>query len=474
MGDSREFVAAVATVIVAFAAGAAAALWGYWLLIPAGVAIVGLLAVMAWRRSGMDPVPVAPNVVLLVLPAIIAAATISFSGAFFVTAFVGVIAFWMKRPAGSELVTLTWRCAILPVVGLVIVLRPNPPSTVYTAAFWVLGCIVLARAVYLSASTSSALTSLVDGIGLFLVASVVLRIAGFEGFTGRTAGLDNDLIGGERVTFPLSNSLTATPMMAAVYIAAVVPVLMVHRHRLLRLGAVGCGVYIIALADARASLVGALLLAGFVLLLPRVFRVVAPWIVTAALIVPFVYGYIQDVLTTTWLARPGEKLGTLNGRDRIWSRALTFYADRVDWWHQMVGYGSYGQAASGASGSYNRGFEGFGDRSLITPHNSVLQVLFDGGWLAAGVFAVTLVAMAWALRSMNLAGLSMLVALSIVGVTEVALSPAHAQPTWWILMALGVAAFAREGRIVSAIHDKKPRHSKVSDGAGLGGLRQAG
>jgi hypothetical protein len=115
----------------------------------------------------------------------------------------------------------------------------------------------------------------------------------------------------------------------------------------------------------------------------------------------------------------------------------------------MVGFGSFGHTASGVSATYRRLFgRSYSDYGLATPHNSVLQILFDGGWVIGIAFAVTICYMALSLSrrssAIDLAGLAMLVALSIVGVTEVALSPAHSQPTWWVLVALGMIVFSQE------------------------------
>jgi hypothetical protein len=151
-----------------------------------------------------------------------------------------------------------------------------------------------------------------------------------------------------------------------------------------------------------------------------------------------------------WLSRSGEDLGTLGGRSYIWSQSINFYQDRIDWIHQMFGFGSFGVAASSASTTYSATFVGKLDRdlSLKSPHSSTLELLFDGGWVIGILFAATIVYMAWVLSrrtsAIDLAGLGMLTALSFVGIGEVTLSPGHAQATWWVLLILGTIAFSRE------------------------------
>ncbi|MGE2689159.1 O-antigen ligase family protein [Mycolicibacterium pulveris] len=445
--------------------GSLVATLGDWLLVLMAVALLAILLSAAWRRGGRNFGPgttpvVTPNLMLIALPTILAGSLISLYAGIYAITLVAIVSL-CTRKARNDRLKLAWPCAILPVAALVIVLRPNGPSSALNVLFFAMASIAIARAVYLSTSKSSALVSLVDGTGVLLVASVILWSAGFDGPRDRTAGLENSLTGGERVVFPLSNSLAATPAIAAVYIAAVIPTLIAYRrYRVFRLFAAACGVAIFILSDSRVSLASALVLSACVLLAPRFFRGSAPWLIGATLFVPFIYGYIQDTVGrimvavssyVPWVIRPGEEVSTLNSRDYIWSQSVTFYAERLDWVDRMFGFGSYGHVDSGASAYYYHNFSGLGrDDRLMTPHSSILQILFDGGWLVACILAVTIVYMAWVLsrRSsyIGLVGLAMLGALSIVGITEVALSPGHAQPTWWVLVALSMIVFSQEPR----------------------------
>jgi hypothetical protein len=407
-----------------------------------------------------------PNFILVALPSVLSTAAISRPLSVYATVALGLVAFAM-RP-NSRLI-LTWECAILPVAAIAIVARPNYPTTGFSVVFFCLGCIVLARAIYVSTSRASAITSLIDGVGLFLAVSVGLFELGIRGTQERTAGLENSLTGGVRAFFPLSGSLGATPAMAAVYLAAVMPILITQRGgRWARLLCVGAALSIFILSDTRASLLGALFLAAWVLLAPRMFRRLAPWLVGTSMAVALIYTYIQAAVGylmvaasdyVPWLVRQGEKPATLNGRDFIWSNSVSYYVSQIDWIRQMIGFGAYGHAASGASSTYNSGFRGFGDRRLITPHNSTIQLLFDGGWLITGTVVTTLIITALLLARrttpVDLAALATLVALAVVGITEVGLSPGHAQPTWWILLALNVITFT-SGRQVET-------NSRLSD-----------
>lgn len=471
--------------VLAISAGAASVVIGYWLLLMVAIAVVALLIRLEWsgsrgRDKGVTRVVISPNYGLIVMPTLLGTSAISLPvGIALITAVV-LASFSMKSERDVRL-QLTWAAMILPIASAFIVFRSNYPSTAMHVIFFVLSCIALARLVTLSESRSSAIASLIDGAGIYAIASVGLWAIGLSAVTYRTAGLDNALTGGDRVVFPLANSLAATPNMAAIYCVAVVPMLLAsNRNRSLRLVALVCCAIIFALSDARVSLIGAIILVGFVVILPRVFRVMAPVLVGVSLAAPFFYASIQEWVgygvaeaseRMPWLIRPGEEASTLNQRDFIWAQSLDFYSHRIDWVRQMFGFGAYGHAESGASSSYAGRFAGLGsDDKLMTPHNSALQLLFDGGWLIAlviglVVFVVTLI---YARRAGTspyfLGGLGAVVMLAIVSATEIASSPGHAQPTWWTLLALSLVAFSREGFRADPglVHNTEPcsRHTR--------------
>lgn len=458
--------------------GAAAVLYEWWLVLPFFLVVIGIVAngkllgrnIQA-QVSAQGQICVNP--VLVVLPTALASSSVNQgvgAGAAAVAAF-GAI--WLRTRNPN--LQLTWFCAILPLLAVVIVMRPNHPSTVYTLVFVVIGLLATVLAIQNSNTKLDAIVSLYGGIGLFLVASLLLWLAGFVGTTDRTAGLENSITGGQRVIFPLSASLGATPGTAAVYLAAAVPVLViVRRYRMLHILTAICATAIIILSDSRVSLLTAIALTIFVLLAPRLFRAAAPWVACFVLVLPFIYQKIQTAVAALstevpWLIRPDEQAGTLARRDFIWAQSLEFYATRIDWFHQMFGFGSSGHVKSGASAYYSNHFAGLNsDSSLLTPHNSMLQILFDGGWLVSCIFAVVIFCLAWKLSHQespfSLITLCLVVALTIVGVTEVALSPTHAQgqPCWWLLAALTIVVFSRERAVCQK---SEPAGDRILDAA---------
>lgn len=450
--------------------------WGTWALLAMSLAVVGLAFIASQRPWRVDDVDrtFASNVVLILLPTVLAGASVSRRGA---AVLIG-LALWaflgQRHPGGLR---LTLPCTILPALGLFIVLRINYPSTPMTLAVFALSAVTLARAIQLSESKYGAVVALVDGLGIFLAASLILWTVGVSGIKERTAGLDNSLTGGSRVIFPLSTSLATTPAVAALYIVASVPILIgIRRHRLFRLIGVACAFTITVLSDSRMSLVAAVLLGMLILLSPTLFRSAAVWIMAISLITPFVYPQIKAAVAWStmlasqyipWVIRRNEDIGTLNAREQIWDRLLWFYQHRVGWVEQIVGFGSNGQVASGASSYYGYGASGFSnDRRLLTAHNSILQTLLDGGWIGAVALAGTMLFMAWKLSqrssSSHFVALSILVALTIVGTTEVSLSASQAQLTYWVLIGLAFITFAKDESVdtnrLSAVHIERQRN----------------
>lgn len=313
------------------------------------------------------------------------------------------------------------------------------------------------RGIYTSSSKASALVSLHDGVGILIVASVLLWLSGFG--SGGSYGFGKNVItGGERILFPLTSTLAIAPTIAAAYIVTT-PMIMkaTRRYRVFRVAALLAAGCILVQSDRRSALFAVAFIAIVTVAAPRTFRRLAPWVIGVVLTSPILVAVIPAAGGLSFLVsglltplqRTNEDISTLNGRSNIWTRSLEFYEDRIDFLHQTFGYGTSGQVESGASSAYASMFSGLGrERYSTSPHSTVLQVLFDGGWVTAISFTVLLICaalvMARGVSPLGLAGLSMLTAMSFVGATENTLAPYLTAIPFWMTAVIVTVAFSRE------------------------------
>lgn len=396
-----------------------------------------------------------PNLALIGLPTAVSLFNHTHYGA----VAVALIILWeLGRAQGlNKRLNASWLCAVLPALSIFIMFRPNDPTTPIDVIFFAMVLVAVVGAVYISNSRAEALVSLHDGVGVLLASSVALWLAGFQtaivGEFGR-----NVLTGGERVLFPLSNTLAAAPTVAAAYIAALPLVMSANRrYRIGRLVALIAGSFILVQSDRRSALAAVAFALVILVLAPRMFRRLAPWATGIALTLPFLTTYsntLNSLITSTErLANPfrrvGEDTGSFNGRLQIWEKSLHFYQSQIEPLHQMFGFGTWGHVKSGASSTYSSIFAGLSrERAMKSPHSSLLQVIFDGGWVAAVGFTSILIGAAWVMsrrRSLtDLAGLAMLTVTSQVAGTENLLAPAPSSIPFWMTLVIVTITFSRE------------------------------
>lgn len=414
----------------------------------------GLLQASRRQRSRQDRVDdgVIPNVPLIALPTAAALVNIHLSTAVVALGLVATASLMAVGPTANRL-HLTVASLIFPVGGMAITLRTNLPETQIGTIYSAVVCIVTALVASKSHSRSSAIVSLIDGVGLLLLAAIALRLAGIGGRGNAPVVMGNFLTGGERVFFTLTGSLINGPTLGAAYLVAAIPLIRwTRRYRTYRLVAVAGALYVLAQGDRRSALFTVILLLALAILTPRLLRKFAPWAIALALTGPFILkltGSLPERLSFTQFQRVGEHDSeSLNDRLQIWSRSLEFFGDKVDWYHQTIGYGTSGQLTSGAWTTYRNFFAGISGPAK-SPHSSVIQMLFDGGWFSASGFVISIVCLAYVMScrtsTADLASLAMLTLMSIVATTEPILAPGYPHPVWWTVMALGLIGFAKEG-----------------------------
>lgn len=396
-----------------------------------------------------------PNWALVALPTAISVFTFHY-GAALVIVLITLGGFITDKHDNRRL-SPTWRCAVLPAGALLIILRPNYPTAEIDVVFFLLVLIAISNAIYRSNSRAAAIISLHDGVGVLLIVSVALWFMGFNTGVAYNFG-KNVITGGDRILFPITSTLAMAPTMAAAYIVAL-PMIMIttRRYQVFRVTALLAAACILVESDRRSALFAVVFVVVLMIPAPWIFRRIAPWIIGIALTSPILIAAfpalsaLSGVLSglVTPFQRTREDISTLNGRSGIWTKSLEFYQDRFDFLHQMFGYGTWGQVKSGASSAYTGIFAGlYRDRALKSPHSTLLQVLFDGGWITAISFTMVLYGAARMLATdssrIDLAGLSMLTAMSFVGATENTLGPHLTAVPFWITAVIVTVAFSRE------------------------------
>lgn len=337
------------------------------------------------------------------------------------------------------------------------------PSNAQSAIFLALAFMVLLRACSRT-TRHAAVTSLIDGVGLYLIVNVAAyHVLGMRsaGAVLRTGGLQS-ADGGVRVLYPLATSLNLPPIMAAAFLSASLLLLERGGRRVFRLLAVAASVVVLVGAESRTALIVAALTAVASLTASRILRGLAVPVTIGSLVFVFIYPAISKTVVTPLVTAMAEIIpalsrnsignsdASLNGREIIWFQASRFWVERTSDWGRIFGYGAQGQYESRASRTYAYIFgSSVRDPYMTSTHNSALQQLFDGGIVGAVCLVVAVIACVrlWVIRSRvnephTAAALAMSVSLVISSVTEVSLAPGMGQETLLVFIGLLVAACA--------------------------------
>jgi hypothetical protein len=449
----------IGVLVAALALGVFAGLEPLWAAL--GLSAVAFMALLNRtykkfiRGRTVNAAPWSP--VLLAFPLVCSLRAVNSTLALVGMAGLLVVVLLRKPLAGSEYAK-KFPIALIGLALLMVAVRPTSPLA---GAFTVLAFLTLVCAVKRT-TRHSAVTSLIDGVGLYLIANVVgyhvLHMKS-SGASLRTGGLEA-ADGSVRVLYPLSTSLNLTPIMAAVFLSAALLLMERGGKRLFRLIASAAAVIVLVSAGSRTALVVAVLIAVASLLVSRLVRGLALPVTLGSL--AFVFAYpalsrpvITPLITAMTGAIPGLSRGgsgssdaSLNGREAIWFQSSRFWAERTSDWGKFFGYGSQGQYESGASRTYAHIF-GSSVRNpyMTSTHNSLLQQLFDAGVIGAAFWVIAVVACValWVRCSRThepytAAALAASISLVVSSVTEVSLAPGVAQETLLVFIGLLLAA----------------------------------
>lgn len=450
-----------------------------------GAAIIGIGAVLfsfllygtSKRFIRGRTVPSAPwHVGLLIFPLVCSLRTVNPTMA---VAAMAILAFstFIRRPPEGAGYEKHWPVVVLGASFLGVMMRPTSLPAGLFVAF---ALVFLIRAIQ-RVTRHTAVTSLIDGVGLYLIANVLAYyVLGMRspGENLRSGGLEAG-DGAVRVIYPLATSLNLPPILAAAFLAASLILLERGTKRLLRWAGGAAACVILVGADSRTALVVAFIVAAASLVAPRLLRETALPVAIGAVAFVFVFPLIARPIVApaiNWLTGLAPSLSrgsasnsdvSLNGREYIWGKATTFWGDRTSDWGEIFGYGAQGQYQSGASRSYAHIFgSSVQNPYMASTHNSILQQVFDSGIVGAALLAaaiLTCVAL-WVIRSRmdepyTAAALALVLSLVISSITEVSLAPGVGQETLLLFTGLLIAA-------CSADLQKAPAGKGTHGGAG--------
>lgn len=467
------------TVLAALALTLLAVSNSEWALAGFGALVFAFLIYGTSRRfiRGRSVPAAAWHLGLLIFPLVCALRTVNLTAALAVMVLLAFSTFLHRPPEGAGYGRV-WPVVVLCLAFASVIFRP---ATVPAGLFLAFALVFLIRATP-RVTRQSAVTSLIDGVGLYLIANVVGYYAlGMRspGEALRSGGLEA-ADGGIRIIYPLATSLNLPPILAAAFLAASLILLERGAKRLLRFaGAVAACVVLIG-ADSRTALAVAAAVAAASLVAPRLLRLSAIPLAVGAVVFVFGFPVIARPIvapTITWLISMLPSLSreavsssdvSLNGRQYIWEKSLRFWGDRTSEWGEVFGYGAQGQYYSGASRTYAHIFgSSIQNPKMASTHNSVLQQLFDAGIIGAALLALAIIACValWVVLSRTdepytAAALALVLSLVISGVTEVSLAPGVGQETLLLFAGLVIAACSaglQKEAARNGLHDRAGR-----------------
>jgi len=246
--------------------------------------------------------------------------------------------------------------------------------------------------------------SLALGFALLLACNLAMVAAGVHSQQGALEAGPNKLlsivgINISRIRSPLSGGLNNFAAVSALTFVMAVGIIFSRKGIARYAGTLSAlmGLACMVLADSRAVIAASMLalLIGFACVRKRSLRKIAPKLIYLLPLFPILFVWLipilQDSGALAWLQREGrfaEKLGIASGREVIWGGifdvAKTFNPI------QIVGYGTYGQVVSGATRDYAWIFSETIASTSQSPHNAVLQIFIDLGYVGLFVWLVWL------------------------------------------------------------------------------------
>ncbi len=354
---------------------------------------VVVLARFGPRQLVHPTVGAQPDWIVVLLPTVLAIRPFSTRASLLITGLLLAAAFTRRREDRFRVEP----GPLLLLIASAAIVYSRPAAVGPLLTFLVVGVLIVR--LIMTVDARRIIASLIDGCGLYLLANVLCYAAGLQSPASnvRFGGLVESS-GFVRTIYPLTWSINIPPVIAAMYVAAIIFLIPESGwlRRSLRLTCLIAAIIVIINSGTRAPMVVAAVLSITVICFPFITRWLAQattiFAVISALVLPSIITSVQSLVAPLLSFAPGrisdvESVTSLEGRSYIWDKSIKFWIDSVnDLPHMLFGFGVNGHYRSGASLTYTDQVTSIvKDPELVGHmHNSFLQQLFDGGligWL---------------------------------------------------------------------------------------------
>jgi O-antigen ligase len=215
-----------------------------------------------------------------------------------------------------------------------------------------------------------------------------------ELFLGKAILLSNFGINIERVQFPFVSGINSfASVVGSVLVLSLSFYFNTKKNKVFVMLSLITFTIILFLLDSRTSLVYPFLSLFFIWFF-RFYKLKKPLMVFP--ILPFILPvllllFLQIFQNSSFInsvSRNNEDVSSANGRLVIWGTSLIELMNFKS--IHLIGYGQYGHFASGASKIWSVLFSKWRNSELIHPHNTVLMIFFDYGYIGLVFFVVFL------------------------------------------------------------------------------------
>jgi O-antigen ligase len=299
-----------------------------------------------------------------------------------------------------------WPLVFLLIIMTIGIIRTNNPDTsimyslyrIITVIGYSASLLIVLNYIGKSAKRSSkVLNILIIPLTIYLIINLIGHFSGMKSVIiddlniGDCVMLSFIGIVYERVLFPFAGGINNHGTVAGVLILISSIILLVKNKPdiLKMIVPLFAGIITVLLTDTRAVFIYLFLILTYIVLskgvnrlvLLRLFPVIG---VLGPFIVFLILTLIQDTFLGTLFARSDNDLTQESTRVLIWVSSIEEFISFKP--IHLIGFGEMGHYVSGASTQWAQIFSLWSNSEFITPHNSILVVLFDYGYLGLVVF----------------------------------------------------------------------------------------